>query len=134
MTPEIFIECSHQKTLHISSETAISAGNHGSYFAPDMCRINAGTESYVQCRNRCEITVGSNSTVDAGIFCTIRTGTDCSVKVGPGCVVTAGDGTEIRFSWWLGDTPQITLIQIGTDGYHPYTPYQIRNGRVTALN
>lgn len=130
----IYIECSHDRTINLANTVSLSAGNNTAVFALDECSILSGDDSFIQCRHNCTITVGANSKIDAGNYSTVQAGADSYVIVGPGSNVTAGDGTEIRFTWWLGNTLEVTVARIGQNGILPETPYQILDGRVTVIN
>ncbi|EAV5089344.1 hypothetical protein E4R31_21905 [Salmonella enterica] len=48
--------------------------------------------------------------------------------------VTAGENSEIRFTWWLGNELETTIARIGQNGLLPNTPYQLIEGRITAVS
>ncbi|EDB1461680.1 hypothetical protein F9E50_22455 [Salmonella enterica] len=128
------ISCRHDNAVTLPNTASLSAGNNVSAFAMDFCKISTGAESFVQCRNHCEISVGSSSKIDAGNFSKVTAGIDSSITVGPCSTVTAGENSEIRFTWWLGNELETTIARIGQNGLLPNTPYQLFEGRITAVS
>ncbi|EAO3950985.1 hypothetical protein L4K06_000916 [Salmonella enterica] len=134
MTKTVFIGGGHDCSITLSNATSLSAGDRVSAFALDRCQIKTGEDSFIQCRHSCEISVGSSSKIDAGNFSKVTAGIDSSITVGPCSTVTAGENSEIRFTWWLGNELETTIARIGQNGLLPNTPYQLIEGRITAVS
>lgn len=128
------IKCASGQHWLVEDFVKIISGNDSTLNGTDHCKFDTGATSVVICRHHCEVNAGDFSSVSTASHCNVKTGIDCTASVGPGTIVCAGDGTEIKFSWWMGDVERITRVVIGTNGYTPNTPYRIQSGTVVAVN